>query len=240
MSNAIKKAMCVFVCSCLIIFCASSMTTVNAKAKVKLNKKKATITVGSTVSLKLKNTKKKGTWKSKNKNIATVTKKGKVKGIQVGKTTIIVKVGKKQFKCKITVKAKKQATNTNVGDWLYIEHSNTITITGYKGKSSNVTVPSKIAGKTVIEIGEFAFYNASNIKTLVISEGVKYSGDYSFENCSNLEMIQFPSTYFCAVYGHWNSGMFKGCNNLKKIRVKKGSDFESTAKEMFKDLVELY
>ena len=44
--------------------------------KIRLNKKTATITVGKTVKLKLRNTKKKAVWKSSNKKIATVSKKG--------------------------------------------------------------------------------------------------------------------------------------------------------------------
>ncbi len=93
-------------------------TTVEAaKKKVKLNKKSVTITQGKSVTLKVKNKKKKAkvTWKSKNKKIAKVNKKGKVTGKKVGKTTIIatVKQGKKKTKlaCKVTVKKRE---NKNV------------------------------------------------------------------------------------------------------------------------------
>ena len=56
------------------------VTNVRAAKKVKLNKTKATIYVGKTVTLKLKNNKKKVKWTTSNKKIATVSKKGKVKG----------------------------------------------------------------------------------------------------------------------------------------------------------------
>lgn len=79
-------------------------TSVSAAKKVKLNKTKATIYVGKTVILKLKNNKKKIKWSSSNKKVATVTKKGKVKGKKAGKATITAKVGSKKYKCKITVK----------------------------------------------------------------------------------------------------------------------------------------
>ena len=46
------------------------------------------------------------TWKSSNKKVATVTKKGKVKGKKAGKTYIIAKVGKKKYKCRVIVKKK--------------------------------------------------------------------------------------------------------------------------------------
>ena len=89
-----------------------TQTNVNAAAKTKLNKTKATVYVGKTVKLKLKNkhTKKKVKWKSTNKKVASVSKKGKVKGKKPGKATVIAKVGNKKYKCKITVK--KKAANT--------------------------------------------------------------------------------------------------------------------------------
>lgn len=45
---------------------------------------------------------------SSNKKVAIVTKKGKVKGKKAGKVTITAKVGKKKYKCKVTVKKRKQ------------------------------------------------------------------------------------------------------------------------------------
>lgn len=85
---------------------------VNA-ATMKLNKKKATIYVGQALTLKVKGKKKKVKWKSTNKKVAKVNKKGKVTGLKAGKSTIIAKVGKKSLKCKITVKkvAKKRLTS---------------------------------------------------------------------------------------------------------------------------------
>lgn len=99
----------------MIILLATSFDgiTVNAKAKVKLNKTKITMNVGKNATLKVKNAKKGSTitWKSKNKKIATVTKKGKVTAKKAGKTTIVatVKTGKKktQYKCSVAVLAKK-------------------------------------------------------------------------------------------------------------------------------------
>ena len=78
---------------------------VSANAAVKLSKKKATITAGKTLKLKVKGTKKKVKWKSSNKKVATVSKKGVVKGIKKGTCKITAKVGKKKLTCKVTVKA---------------------------------------------------------------------------------------------------------------------------------------
>lgn len=90
-------------------------TGVSAASKAKLNKKSATIYVGKTVTLKVKNNKKKVKWISSNKKIATVSKRGKVKGKKAGKVTITAKVGGRKYKCRVTVK-KKKATTVTVKD----------------------------------------------------------------------------------------------------------------------------
>lgn len=78
----------------------------SAKAKVKLSKTKAVLYVGKTITLKLKNNKKKIKWISSNKKVATVSSKGKVKAKKKGRATITAKVGKKKYKCKVMVKVK--------------------------------------------------------------------------------------------------------------------------------------
>lgn len=87
---------------------AVPVTNVDAKAKPKLSKKKVTLTVGKKVKLKVKNAgKKKVKWKTSNKKVAKVNKKGVVKAKKAGKATITAKVGKKTLKCKVTVKKSK-------------------------------------------------------------------------------------------------------------------------------------
>ena len=84
-----------------------------ASAKVKLNKKTVTLTVGKSVKLKLKGTKKKVKWSSSKKSVATVNPKGKVTAKKKGTATITAKVGKKKYKCKVTVKMKSKASQKN-------------------------------------------------------------------------------------------------------------------------------
>lgn len=83
-------------------------------ASLKINKNKVTLTKGSTCKLKIKglNGKKTVTWKSDNKKIASVNKKGVVTAKKKGNATITAKVKKKKFRCKVTVK--KVSTSTKV------------------------------------------------------------------------------------------------------------------------------
>ena len=89
-----------------LVFSLFSGVSVNAATKPKLNKKQAVVYVGKTIQLKVKKNRKKVKWFSSNKKVATVSKKGKVKGKRPGKVVITAKIGKKKYKCKVTVKKK--------------------------------------------------------------------------------------------------------------------------------------
>ena len=99
----------------ILSLCRTLAAPVDAKSKVKLNITKATLSIGCSINLKLLNNKKKVTWKSSNKKVASVTKKGKVKAKKKGKVKIIARVGKKKYTCKVTVgsASKKSASKKN-------------------------------------------------------------------------------------------------------------------------------
>lgn len=116
--GCLKKLIAGVLAAALITGGASAAGYVKAAAKPKLNKTKVSIKKGKTVKLKLKNNKKKVTWKTSNKKIATVSKKGVVKGIKKGKAVITasIKVTKKKtrkFKCKVTVTENKKASSNS-------------------------------------------------------------------------------------------------------------------------------
>ena len=86
---------------------------------MKLSKKKVTITVGKSKKITLKNSKKKAKWSiKKGKKFIKLTKKKKksvtIKAVKKGTATVVAKVGKKKYTCKVTVKAK--ASSDNVQD----------------------------------------------------------------------------------------------------------------------------
>ena len=91
----------------LIVMCLAVDTTTVSAAKNKLSKTKITLTQGKKYQLKVKGTKKKVKWSSTKKSVATVNKKGVVTAKKKGTAYIKAKVGKKTYKCKVTVKSKK-------------------------------------------------------------------------------------------------------------------------------------
>lgn len=88
------------------------------QAAVKLNQKKLYLTPKKSYKLKLKGTKKKVTWKSSNKKVATVSKSGKVTAKKIGKATIVAKVKGKKYKCKVYVEKKEKYNARKLRDFI--------------------------------------------------------------------------------------------------------------------------
>ena len=74
----------------------------NAAGKVALNKSKLVLEMGTTETLKVKNTKKNVKWSTSDKKIVKVNK-GVLKPVSVGTATITAKVSGKSYTCKVTV-----------------------------------------------------------------------------------------------------------------------------------------
>lgn len=103
--NKLKKAVVMVLALAMVLICAM-VTPVQAAGK--LNKKSVSIYETETVSLTVKGVKS-VTWKTSDKKIATVDKKGLVKGVKKGTCTVTAKDTKTKaaYSCKVTVKAAK-------------------------------------------------------------------------------------------------------------------------------------
>ena len=91
-----------------------------------------------------------------------------------------------------------------------------VIITGYIGNEENVVIPSEINGMKVIEIGDNAFYECSDLTSVDIPEGVTSIGWCAFEGCSNLTSVYIPQTVI-----YIGRGAFAECSNLKNIDIPK-------------------
>ena len=91
---------------------------------------------------------------------------------------------------------------------------------------STLVIPSSVEfeGKTyhVDGIGKGAFFCRSEIKHLVICEGVRYIGSQTFGDCANLVSVHLPSTFECIEC--IEDGFFPGCNQLCSITVDKRNE----------------
>ena len=68
----------------------------------------------------------------------------------------------------------------------YSMENSEVTITGYTGTETAVTVPATINGFPVIAIGDSAFALCSNITSIKLPSGIKKIGNYAFRGCSGL------------------------------------------------------
>ena len=99
----------------VVLLFAAFTSSVNVEAKkksskMKLNKTQVTAYVGmSPMKLKVKNLKagKTVVWKSSKPNVATVEADGRVAFVKKGNTIITARVGKKSYKCVVSVTSKK-------------------------------------------------------------------------------------------------------------------------------------
>ena len=107
--NKLKKAVVMVLALAMVLTCAM-VTPVQAAGK--LNKKSVSIYETETVSLTVKGVKS-VTWKTSNKKIAAVDKKGLVKGVKKGTCTVTATDTKTKtaYSCKVTVKAAKSLWN---------------------------------------------------------------------------------------------------------------------------------
>lgn len=76
-------------------------------ASLSLSRKKMTLRPGKSYTLKIRGSKsKKVKWKSTNKKVATVSKRGKVTARKTGKVKVTAKIKNKKLVCRVTVKNK--------------------------------------------------------------------------------------------------------------------------------------
>lgn len=92
-----------------------------AAASIRLNTKSVTLNLKkkktTTLKATIKGTSKKAKWTSSNKQVATVSQKGKVTARKAGKTIITAAVGNKKAKCTITVNSGAGRTGTYTKDY---------------------------------------------------------------------------------------------------------------------------
>ena len=93
----------------------------------------------------------------------------------------------------------------------------TISITGYTGKETSMTIPSYIEGLPVTAISSSAFSSNSTLKSVTLPSTLTTIGTYAFYNCTALTSVNFPSSLKSI-----NSRAFDGCTLLKSISLNSG------------------
>lgn len=76
----------------------------------------------------------------------------------------------------------------------YEYRPNGIEIVGFEGFPEAVVIPSEIEGIRVIGIASHSFKGLSTLKSLFIEDGLKYIGEFSFYDCTQLSDITLPDS----------------------------------------------
>jgi hypothetical protein len=193
----------------VIMVSMTSISDVGAAAKTKLSKTKATIEVGQAITLKVKNSGKNSVkWSTSARKIATVTQKGKVKGIKSGsaKITAAVRINKKTYrlKCKITVTAKgTKNVSTQAGlnaalsnpkvTKINLKTSAESVLTIPKGDYSNVALVVNAPNSYVANYGVFKSITIKSIKKDAFSENA--SGNSIKISASSVRIVVSPQAH---------------------------------------------
>ena len=132
-----------------------------------------------------------------------------------------------------------------------LDDANRATITGYSGNATALYIPGEIDGHEVVAIGDRAFenrtdlrtvmipdsvtringnafYGCSNLANVTLSKNLEELGTSAFGNCTSIAIIEIPKSLKSA-HTDWESlegysnGPFEKCSNLKKVTFEKGS-----------------
>jgi hypothetical protein len=102
-------------------------------------------------------------------------------------------------------------------DYTYKTNNGAITITSYTGSGGAVTITNNINGLPVTSIGTNAFYNCTNLTSVIIPNGVTNIGGYAFYNCTGLTNASIPDSVTSI-----RTYAFNYCKKLLSITIPDG------------------
>ena len=99
-------------------------------------------------------------------------------------------------------------------DYIWFENESGMTLAGYLGNATELTLPIEYNGKSATNIGDYAFYNCDGITSIEIPNCVKNIGDYAFYDCDGLT----NATIGNSVTSIGNYAFF-GCGGITSITI---------------------
>lgn len=102
-------------------------------------------------------------------------------------------------------------------EWLYVVGDDGVTVTGYAGSDTEVTVPAQFEGVDVVAIGTGAFEDDEDLVSVVLPETVTAIGDGAFKSCYELQSVNIPA----GVTSIGNE-VFYYCRKLENVELPDG------------------
>ncbi len=100
-----------------------------------------------------------------------------------------------------------------------LDDANRATITGYSGNATALYIPDEIDGHEVVEIGDSAFENRTDLRTVMIPDSVTEIGSCAFNNCTNLSNVTLSQNL-----KYMEGRAFGSCEKITKIEIPKSLD----------------
>ena len=132
-----------------------------------------------------------------------------------------------------------------------LDDANRATITGYSGNATALYIPDEIDGHEVVAIGDRAFQNRTDLRTVMIpdsvtringnafygcsnlanvtlSKNLESMGNSAFGNCDKLTEIEIPKSLTSCDIFYGSYGPFRDCDKLKKVKFEEGTTVIAT------------
>ncbi len=107
------------------------------------------------------------------------------------------------------------STEAVTTDYAYIMNEDgTISVSGYTGSDTDLTIPGTIDGYVVTGIADHAFEANFDIKSVTLPNGLIIIGESAFSDCSSLTTIVIPDTV-----GTIRRGAFISCTSLTTLEI---------------------
>ena len=100
-----------------------------------------------------------------------------------------------------------------------LDDANRATITGYSGNATALYIPDEIDGHEVVAIGDRAFENRTDLRTVMIPDSVTEIEAYSFNNCTNLSNVTLSKSL-----KYMGGRAFGSCEKITQIEIPKSLD----------------
>ena len=100
-----------------------------------------------------------------------------------------------------------------------LDDANRATITGYNGSASALYIPGEIDGHEVVAIGDSAFEDRTDLRTVMIPDSVTEMGGYAFNNCTNLSNVTLSKSL-----KYMGGRAFGSCEKITQIEIPKSLD----------------
>jgi PKD repeat protein len=105
-------------------------------------------------------------------------------------------------------------TEARTDGWAYTSDGTSVTITGYSGPDSDVTIPGEIDGLPVTAIGASACKAQTNLTSVVIPDNVTSIGAKAFYGCSGLTSVTIPGSVTSI-----GASVFYGCTAFTSVTI---------------------